>query len=64
LFHFHLSPLCSRTRNEWRRKEYFWPMKLFKISLKIGGVVKVKKLFDFFIGAIYNLGKEANSLTC
>jgi len=39
-------------------------MKPFKISLKIGGVVKVKKLFDFFIGAIYNLGKERNSLTC
>jgi len=39
-------------------------MKPFKISLKIGGVVKVKKLFDFFTGAIYNLGKERNSLTC
>jgi hypothetical protein len=39
-------------------------MKLFKISLKIGGVVKAKKLFDFFTGAIYNLGKGTNSLTC
>jgi len=39
-------------------------MNLFKISLKIGRVVKVKKLFDFFIGAIYNLEKGTNSLTC
>jgi len=64
LFHFYLSPLCYRTRNEWRRKEYFQPMNLFKISLKIGKVVKVKKLFDFFIGAIYNLEKGTDSLTC
>jgi len=35
-------------------------MKLFKISLKIGRVVKFKKLFDFFIGDFYNSKREMN----
>jgi hypothetical protein len=33
-------------------------MKLFKISLELGRVVKFKKLFDFFIGDFYNSKRE------